>query len=270
MDEAFATTGAYVGNPLEQMPRIKVAEDGNSDAETDKEPDSDYYDTKTGPPKEDNERTLIRRVRRAKDLGTEVGAAAYSEEEEQFRLLLDLDPINEYTEHDLDNTPVLRRAIKLLYRERMGQRAYTDKTSIHIQYDQIHASLEAAILDDMAQETLAEAWKSKDKAGKGKAGKKKPPEAKKSQKRKGPTALPALAALVNLRKKAKIAHEGGEASEPLEDKQSAGDEDEVMADTLAEQCPRMDLSNVSAESKRSKEEHKPIRIGAAGLSAEIE
>ncbi|EON64255.1 hypothetical protein W97_03486 [Coniosporium apollinis CBS 100218] len=43
-----------------------------------------------------------------------------------------------------------------------------------------------------------------------------------------------VAALVNLRKKAKIAHEGGEASTPLEDKQSARDEDEVMADTLAE------------------------------------
>lgn len=78
---------------------------------------------KSGSQKTDHGRTFDRRIQRAKALSTEVGAAAYLEEEEQFRLL-DLEPTHVYTGDDLEDSQILRRIIKLLYRERVGRRAY--------------------------------------------------------------------------------------------------------------------------------------------------
>ncbi len=58
-----------------------------------------------------------------KDMSTELGAAAYLEEEEQFRLL-DLESTHVYTGNDLEDSQILRRVLKLLYRERVGRRTH--------------------------------------------------------------------------------------------------------------------------------------------------
>ena len=67
----------------------------------------------------------------------------YTEEERQLRTLLQIPTDHIYTEEDLKEPEILRRAIKLCYRARLGQSTYSERVSIHIKYTQLHPDVVA-------------------------------------------------------------------------------------------------------------------------------
>lgn len=101
--------------------------------------DGEYEDSAGGSASESDEDAYANHMKQITSM--ETSEVSFRDEIEQLMAMVKVEKGHTYTDADLNDPMILRRALMLLYRARLGQSVFLENASIHISYNRLPASV---------------------------------------------------------------------------------------------------------------------------------